>query len=473
MVDRGVLADFLVSSVNIKSATAQSIKQPTLSEFQRVGFESSPDFYTSNIPKLLFVVEYVVSGEFLGCLLVWKKYLDSTHYEIFKKNIFSKLSGGTQDSEFNRVLFLSVKDLEKERSYYVDYIRQIGDFVINEDDILIFHDPHIKKDRIYQYKIVATKVPQKISEIDYNFILLHKEKAYITEVHPESSELDMYNNSAKIFGDRRHAWVMSLLNDSLRFFSPNSVNVPISNFLVNNEIVMPTDYKASDIMKIIDDSIFLFGVKDTYKQVLSLIGGLPDIFFDIFVESIDPVDRIFYTDKFNSRVANEIIVTKTTISDSEQTVEEFLKAFSFPPVNNITKEQLNLRLQAVIEALENKNATFSDPITKNIIWVPLNIKWKYENGQLQIPDISNKIESVEEYGVPKVDLSDISNTFFTLSDLKGHSGAFEYLRQYLYLLNKPANRDEDVSITFEKKEGETTEADILKKPGTKEGITEV
>src|SRR3990167_1296300 len=137
---------------------------------KKLGFDRTTKNYINSEPQILFVSEYKVDDKQAGVLLVFEKFFESTHYEIFKRNIFST------NSEFERILFIDSKNLEDERKNYISYIKDILGFNnIDENKIFIYHDDELKSDRIYEYKVRAVFVPRTVNEIDYDSILQSKD----------------------------------------------------------------------------------------------------------------------------------------------------------------------------------------------------------------------------------------------------------------------------------------------------------
>lgn len=130
-------------------------------------FEKTAQNFSQTSPQILNLIEYVVDGVFVGVLIVWKKFLNSTHYELFKKNLFREYAN------YERILFLDTVSLTAETDRFYQYVKDLG-FVLNKSDIYIVLDTLVKDDRIYEYKIKANYLPSKVTEIDYDFILESK-----------------------------------------------------------------------------------------------------------------------------------------------------------------------------------------------------------------------------------------------------------------------------------------------------------
>src|SRR3990167_8045388 len=104
-------------------------------------------------PKILFITEYIVSDEYVGLLIVWEKYFNATHYEVFKRNVFGF------KSNFERILFLDSNSLSEERAHYMDYINNVLGFSsVSESDVYVVLDTFVKQDRIYEYKSVQNNI---------------------------------------------------------------------------------------------------------------------------------------------------------------------------------------------------------------------------------------------------------------------------------------------------------------------------
>ena len=232
---------------------------------KKLGFDRTTKNYINSEPQILFVSEYKVDDKQAGVLLVFEKFFESTHYEIFKRNIFST------NSEFERILFIDSKNLEDERKNYISYIKDILGFSnMDENNIFIYHDNELKSDRIYEYKIRATFVPRIVDEIDYDSIL--ESKDLLKTIQLVTSTANIFNFSTFSLGSDEQAWIISLLNEKLMFFG-KLAKEPLRNFInVGDVILVPSS--VEDVMKIINDSVILFGVKNTVSRLIGLIGEL-------------------------------------------------------------------------------------------------------------------------------------------------------------------------------------------------------
>ena len=263
---------------------------------KKLGFDRTTKNYINSEPQILFVSEYKVDDKQAGVLLVFEKFFESTHYEIFKRNIFST------NSEFERILFIDSKNLEDERKNYISYIKDILGFSnMDENNIFIYHDNELKSDRIYEYKIRATFVPRIVDEIDYDSIL--ESKDLLKTIQLVTSTANIFNFSTFSLGSDEQAWIISLLNEKLMFFG-KLAKEPLRNFInVGDVILVPSS--VEDVMKIINDSVILFGVKNTVSRLIGLIGELDKSIKKIILESIDETTLSFSVDNIKDALLKE------------------------------------------------------------------------------------------------------------------------------------------------------------------------
>src|SRR3990167_264945 len=172
----GYMLDIATTDLSTGVLTVEQSKEKlskTLTDIETIkllGFDRASKNYINSEPQILFISEYNLDDRQAGALLVFEKFFESTHYEVFKRNIFST------NSEFERILFINSKSLEDERKNYISYIKDILGFNnIDENKIFIYHDDELKSDRIYEYKVRAVFVPRTVNEIDYDSILQSKD----------------------------------------------------------------------------------------------------------------------------------------------------------------------------------------------------------------------------------------------------------------------------------------------------------
>jgi len=103
--------------------------------------------YAKNQPTIFFISDYYVDKQFIGTLICWRKYFDSTHYEVFKKNTFK------EGAQFERILFLDVVNLDNESKLYSDFIKnKLGLDRLDLSKYCVILDTMVKDDRIYANK---------------------------------------------------------------------------------------------------------------------------------------------------------------------------------------------------------------------------------------------------------------------------------------------------------------------------------
>src|SRR3990167_7480564 len=162
----GYMLDIATTDLSTGVLTVEQSKEKlskTLTDIETIkllGFDRASKNYINSEPQILFISEYNLDDRQAGALLVFEKFFESTHYEVFKRNIF----------------FINSKSLEDERKNYISYIKDILGFNnIDENKIFIYHDDELKSDRIYEYKVRAVFVPRTVNEIDYDSILQSKD----------------------------------------------------------------------------------------------------------------------------------------------------------------------------------------------------------------------------------------------------------------------------------------------------------
>lgn len=234
--------------------------------------------YILNRPDMLFVSEYVVDNEFIGYLVAWEDYSNSTHYEVFKKNMFD-----ARDKDFEKILFLDRETLQKETDDFYDYITNtLGLSEFTKSNSFVILDDVVKQDRIYEYKIKAARIPFSADKIDYDLIL--ESRGGLSKPATPGGRFVLYNAGLTHFDSKIKSWLISLVsdNDFYNFFGRSSIFGAPSRTIPYVRPLMEDDVK-----EILVDSIFLFGIKETYRHLLFLLGGLSETFIDIFIKAID------------------------------------------------------------------------------------------------------------------------------------------------------------------------------------------
>jgi len=223
--------------------------------------------YLTEQPKIYFVTEYVVDGKFIGLLVAFERFLISTHYEIYKKNWFHA------NPAPERILFLTKAALEAETVYYVDYVKNtLGFNTLNENNVFIVLDTIIKKERIYEYDVRASFVPQAASEIDYSFILRSKNLMKQVDVVSDSN-LNLFSFAFSTLGKTNKGWIIGLLNN-VPYFGRAAASLALSSIeTVQNAPYVYMPSSEQDLLTAINDSVSLFGFKSTLQHMVDVLGG--------------------------------------------------------------------------------------------------------------------------------------------------------------------------------------------------------
>lgn len=298
--------DSVVDQV-IKSTNGNVVQKVTTTEFNRYAQN-----YAAMSPNVLFITEYIIDGKNLGVLIVFEKYSDSSHYEVFKKNVFS-------DNIYQRILFLDEQNLSKETKHYVKYLTDVLEIDLPNDSYYIIFDPLIKDDRIYEYKIRAAKLPASANEVDYDAILGSKDllnKVILRTLKPGT----IFDFSSETLGSVDLAWTVALLNEGVDFFGLNAKTVPISTVPTISRPLATSLLTAKDINNInalMIESISLFGAQKTLEHLINNLGGLSDDFRNAFLASIDVEKIRFSYDSFISLTRNISPVFNLVLSIAE------------------------------------------------------------------------------------------------------------------------------------------------------------
>lgn len=276
-------------------------------------FEQALSDYINFSPELICVVEYVVGGEFKGVLLVWEKYFKSTHYEVYKKNLFN------YNAQFERILFLDAVSLTEETQYYLSYVNDIVGLNVNKEKYYIILDTNIKPDRIYEYKIKAFKVPTASSNISYGHILQSKLLTNSVVVNTNNNNT-IYDFAQATMANKDLAWIVALMNDNTSYFGMEPLvkkmvdyNLPVDKFGQKFAYVV-NDKK--DIMTIFNESVSLFKITGTVQQLLLLLGGIGvNIGFNKnIIASIDTNKNTFSYDRFRTLMLTRYVFFNTYLS---------------------------------------------------------------------------------------------------------------------------------------------------------------
>lgn len=309
-------SDITVSSVMAK-VSQDFVPVKVILEQSKTKFEQ----FFSNQPKILFSCDYIVDEKLIGALFVFRRYSDATHYEIYKRNKFDN------NPKFERILFLNNISLDSETTKFLPYLSASG-FSFNENNMFIILDDNVKKDRIYEYFVRAALVPEKIEDFSPSEILKSKEMVTVFNPSTQQQLSELLN------------WTSGLFNVQVSFFE--NIEPQLSNF--ENGIFILKDNEK--LVKLINDAIYLFGLKKVISHLISLInkkeGQLNKFIKDCFELSIDETAGTFSFEVFKVKLSS-----KKTFSF------ENTGSISFNSFENFTK---------IFETLKNINKLFLEPL---------------------------------------------------------------------------------------------------------------
>jgi hypothetical protein len=320
-------------------------------------FEKFSKNYINSEPELICVVEYFVDDKSVGALLVWEKFFDSTHYEVFKKNLFK------EDANFERILFLDSQSLEEETKNYIDYLKNTVGLDLDENKVFVILDTVVKEDRIYEYKIRASRVPKRAAEVDYDFILESKQLTKQVVVD-QNNRSNIFDFAGSVLGSKDLAWTIALLNEKVLFFGKGVIEKPLVDADLdrnaeNEEFVLVAN-NLDNIVTIINESVSLFGVKDTMLYFIKVLGGLGQDFKDSFKDSIDETRNVFSYDKFRESIKNKIPVFSLSLRIAESTdafaISELSKLAINVPKNTGTESFSNV--ESITKLVKFVNDTY-------------------------------------------------------------------------------------------------------------------
>ena len=271
----------------------------------KLGFDRKSKNYINSEPTMLFVAEYIIDGTNHGALLVFERFFESTHYEIFKRNLFS------EKSDFERVLFIDSKNLEKETKNYISYINDVLGFLAREDEIFIYHDDEIKDDRIYEYKVKAAFVPRSAEEVDYDSVLQSKDLLSVIDIDKTSSA-SVRSFAAFSLGTQELAWIICLLNEELKLFFAKNQNIPVAER--TDQVFILKD--INDLFLVINDSVQMFGLKNTFNRIIDTVGTISVKTF--ILDSINEDESSFSFDVFRELIQKQYPILSVLLSASDE-----------------------------------------------------------------------------------------------------------------------------------------------------------
>lgn len=310
-------------------AGTKNLRPPSLAEqIQHIRQNAK---FAEDKPNILFISDYIVDGKFIGVLIVFEKYLNATHYEVFKKNKFDN------EPKFERILFLGSEALAQETKNFLPFLASVG-FNLDENSIFAILDNSLKQDRIYEFFIRAGRVPQRIDELDFGLIMESKNMINTIEPHVNSSSRWI---AASLLGTSDLSWIVALLNDFVSFFGNEFF------FPGYGQIILPKN--TEKFMNIINDAIDLFGAKVTLSHLLNILGArfkfdvskkktgyLNDDIFRAFSNSIDESNGIFSFDVFKNDLVERSKDFKA-LTDSGNDLTKKTGTLSFGSLKNLSE----------------------------------------------------------------------------------------------------------------------------------------
>jgi hypothetical protein len=278
-------------------------------KYNQQPFDTFTTTFSQNEPQISFICEYYADEEkSLGVLVVWEAHYDATHYELYKKNIF-------EDTDFKRILFLETPSLAEETSKYVSYLKNHLGIALDPDNNFIIFDADIKPDRIYEYKILASRVPKNIKEVDYGSTILSKALGTYREVSSVNN-YTLFDFAAVTLGSSQVAWVIALLNSNIHFFGLSTSNSNLYSMIApKTQVLFVSDLLT--IMSILNNSYTMFGIKNSLMFMISLLGNLDTDFQNAFSTSINEGLKTFSYDNFITSIKAKVPILNTIYTISQ------------------------------------------------------------------------------------------------------------------------------------------------------------
>jgi hypothetical protein len=336
-------------------------------------FERSAREYVEDEPHVIFVSEYFVDEEFVGLLVCFEQYRNSTHYEVFKRNVFGK------NANFRRILFLDSPSLEKELDDFLPYVHEaLGLGALDREDVFIILDTNVQQDRIYEYTVSADKVPTDAREVDYDLILELEDKLVETDFVGNRT-LFSYSKDVLEPTNGDFAWLIALVNEFVTFFGRATATQPLSQRLGDRgrafsavelddpsagyKIFVPKAFE--DVLNIYRESVNLFGVERTFSLLLNRLGGLPGQFSGVARRSLDEESGLFSYDSFRSQIESIVpvvkLITEIVETGDPDALNEVEQAGAILPMNEGTENVTTiLGLTNVINYMNNMFLTVTN-----------------------------------------------------------------------------------------------------------------
>lgn len=317
--------------------------------------------FHENAPDLLFVAEYVYSNKVLGVLVVWEDYYAATHYEVHRRNLLS----ATPDWE--RIIFLGRGTLNIETTRFLPYIEQVLGLKANKLPMYAVLDTSVQQDKIYEYKIVAGYYP-KSAKMDYALLL--RSKALMNYIPIKDATVTLRQFASSALGSEDYAWIIALLNLDVSYLGSSYDNATLWDKVgTRKEMMVPKD--PADLVRVIAESIHVFGAQETIKNLLASLHDsyAANVFNPLVVQSIDDKTQTLSWDKLNTLMLNaypnyKILTEKTaarattTSSLSNIHVIQYTGKATFDSIGQITL--MMLRLNSLLLVVQNINSKTGD-----------------------------------------------------------------------------------------------------------------
>jgi hypothetical protein len=317
------------------------------------------DVFMGNAPDILFVAEYAdANADPVGVLIVWENYYNASHYEVWKR-VYT-----AQDNSWQRIFIIDSTHLKTETDQYRPYIEKRLKFRIASDYFAIL-DTDVKTDTIVQYKVAAGNYPASAA-VDYEAVLKSQGALSLVDINTTDTIFDF---SQRVFGTRDYGWIISLLNFGAQFFGKAPVTVPLRQFIIGSQAYVPKNLAL--IPKIVQESIYYFGLYATLKNMLSYTSDTTDLvgytnFIPLILESINTSNN---TLSYNTLQAKLKIaypnyadymnrLSQGTIQNQPIIIPNYTDASSFTSLTDLTFMflRLNTILVTVLYALDKDPA---------------------------------------------------------------------------------------------------------------------
>src|SRR3990167_2177679 len=272
----------------------QLLSRLGMKSFLTAAPQSKFEQFFNNQAKIFFVCDYIINEEFIGVLLVFQRYPEATHYEIFKKNKFDN------EPKFERILFLDSHSLAEETNRFLFYLESAG-LSFNENAVFAILDDNVKVDRIYEFFIRAVFVPTKVEAFDIDANMRSKNQVETLNISDDDQLISLFSS--------RPSWLLPIFNSEIPFFNKKNTELEFSD-IPNGIIFCAT--KNEDVMQLIKDAIYLFGAKKTLLRLIDLMNkkdlALSKPVRDAFSVAIDEQRGVFSFSIFQIEIAKKLSI---------------------------------------------------------------------------------------------------------------------------------------------------------------------